>query len=92
MEFMQGGEQASPESLHSAGRAGGCATPTGFAARAGAQANHSLTFNPDHSLRADQFRVPKSFKSNVEPRRTIPLVLLGIIEQSLWDAYLFSLP
>jgi hypothetical protein len=40
----------SPGGLHSAVRAGGCATPTGFAARAGAQTNHALTFNPDHSL------------------------------------------
>ena len=35
-------------------RAGGCATPTGFAARAGVQTDHALTFKPDHSLGADQ--------------------------------------
>ena len=40
-------------SFHFAVRAGGCATSTGFAARAGAQANHALTFKPDHSLGAD---------------------------------------
>lgn len=37
-------------------RAGGCATPAGFAARAGVGAAHALTFNPDHSLGADHFR------------------------------------
>jgi hypothetical protein len=42
----------SPGDLRSAG---GCATTTGFAARAGAQANHALTFKPDHSLGAGQF-------------------------------------
>jgi hypothetical protein len=42
----------SPGGLHSAVRAGGCATPTGFAARAGVEAAHALTFNPGHSLGA----------------------------------------
>jgi hypothetical protein len=43
-----------PGGHHSTVRAGGCATPTGFAARAGAPANHVLTFKLDHSLGADQ--------------------------------------
>lgn len=43
----------SPGGLHSAVRAGGCATPTGFAARASVEATHALTFKPDHSLGAD---------------------------------------
>jgi hypothetical protein len=30
-------------------------TPTGFAARAGVEAAHALTINPDHSLGADHF-------------------------------------
>jgi hypothetical protein len=42
--------------LHSIIRAGGCTTPTGFAASAGAEAAHALTINPDHSLAADQCR------------------------------------
>ena len=33
---------------------GGCATPTGFAACAGAQAVNALTFYPDHPMGADQ--------------------------------------
>ena len=35
---------------------GRCATLIGFAARAGAEANHALTFKPDHSLGADQIQ------------------------------------
>jgi hypothetical protein len=31
-----------------------CATPTGFAASAGAEAAHALAFNPAHSMGADQ--------------------------------------
>jgi len=42
-----------PGGLHSAVRAGGCATTAGFAARAGAEAAHALTFNPGHSRGAD---------------------------------------
>ena len=42
-----------PRGHHSAVRAGGSATPTGYAARAGVEATHALTFNPDHSLGAD---------------------------------------
>ena len=38
-------------------RAGGCTTPTGFAARAGAQANYALAFKPGHSMGADQFYI-----------------------------------
>ena len=44
----------SPGELRSAVRAGGCATPTGFAARSGVQTDHALTFKPDHSLGGDQ--------------------------------------
>jgi hypothetical protein len=44
----------------SALRAGGCATPTGFALSAGVQANHALTFKPDHSLGADQIAMGAS--------------------------------
>lgn len=44
----------SPGGLHSAFRAGGSATPTGFAARASAEVAHALTFNPNHSLGVDQ--------------------------------------
>ena len=43
----------SPGELRSAVRAGGCATPTDFVARAGTQANQALIFNPDHSMGAD---------------------------------------
>jgi hypothetical protein len=32
----------------------GFATPTGFAGHAGAKANAKLTFDPDHSVGADQ--------------------------------------
>lgn len=42
-----------PGGLHSAIRAGGGATPACFAARASAQPNHALTFNPNHSFGAD---------------------------------------
>jgi hypothetical protein len=56
----------SPGGLYSAVRAGGCATPTGFASRAGAQANHALTFNPRHSLGADQV-----WRSEVRLRRAV---------------------
>ena len=38
---------------------GRCATLSGFAARAGAEANHALTFKPDHSLGADHCTVRK---------------------------------
>ena len=43
-----------PEVFIPAIRAGGCATPTGFAARAGAEAVNALTFHPDHPMGADQ--------------------------------------
>jgi hypothetical protein len=33
---------------------GGCATPTGFAARAGADTVNALTIYPDHPMGADQ--------------------------------------
>lgn len=36
------------------GLAGGCATPTSFAARAGVEAVNALTFHPDQSVGADQ--------------------------------------
>jgi len=49
--------------LHSAVRAGGCTTPTGFAARAGAQANHAPTFNTDHSLGAGHIFATPSLRS-----------------------------
>jgi hypothetical protein len=38
-----------PGGLHSAVRAGDCATPTSFAARAGVEATHALRFKSDHS-------------------------------------------
>jgi phosphonate transport system permease protein len=41
---------------HSAVRAGGCAAPTGFAASAGAEAAHALTFKSDHPMGADHPR------------------------------------
>ena len=44
----------SPGGLHSAVRAGSCATPTGFAARASAETANALTFNVGHSMGADQ--------------------------------------
>ena len=43
-----------PRGPHSAVRAGGYAFPTGFAARAGAQVNHALTFKQDNWLGVDQ--------------------------------------
>ena len=46
--WIPGIQAPSPGGLHSAVRAGGCATQTGFAARAGAEAAHALTINPDH--------------------------------------------
>lgn len=45
-----------PGGLHSAVRAGGSATPTGFAACAGIEVTHALTFNPEHSLGADHLQ------------------------------------
>ena len=44
--------------FHSAVRAGGCATPTGFAARAGAEAAHALTFKSNHPMGADHIAPP----------------------------------
>lgn len=41
-----------PGGLHFADRSGGCAIPTGVAARASAEASHALTYVPDHSLGA----------------------------------------
>ena len=38
------------------GSMAGCPTPTGFAARAGVEATHALTFKLDHSLGADHSR------------------------------------
>ncbi|MFM8746209.1 MAG: hypothetical protein ACKOED_06030, partial [Aestuariivirga sp.] len=40
------------------GRTGGGATPASFAARAGVEAVNALTFQPDHSVGADQFESP----------------------------------
>ncbi len=48
--------------LHSAVRAGGCATPTGFTTRAGAEAVHALTFDPGRSMGADQERFSRTIK------------------------------
>jgi hypothetical protein len=56
-----------PGGFHSAVRAGGCATPTGFAARAGAQANHAPTFKLDHSLVADQRKADQPDLSSLAP-------------------------
>jgi hypothetical protein len=44
----------STRGLHSTVRAGACTTPAGFAARAGAQAKHALTFKPGHPFGTDQ--------------------------------------
>ena len=50
---ITGLQTPSPEGLLCAVRAGGCATPTGFAVRANAQANHAPTFKSDNPLGAD---------------------------------------